>query len=150
MGGLDSPSGVLHDKVDPHNNPNLLDQGDLFGMTYELELDTLRKRLGEVADLHAALHLLEWDQETYMPPKGATARGFQLATLSALAHRLFTDPAMGALLNTLEKAPLSGDAASLVRETQYDYAKATKLPESFVERFAQEQSMASCARSIGF
>ena len=105
-------------------------------------MEILRKRLGEIADVNAALHLLEWDQETYMPAKGATARGFQLATLAALAHRLFTDPEMGTLLESLTTTPLTDDESILVAETQYDYWKAQKLPESFVERFAQEQSKA--------
>ncbi|MDZ4859293.1 MAG: hypothetical protein SGI88_09920, partial [Candidatus Hydrogenedentes bacterium] len=43
----------------------------------------LRERLGAVADIHAAVSVLQWDQEVNMPAKGAGARGMQLATLSA-------------------------------------------------------------------
>ncbi len=105
---------------------------------------TLREWLGEVADLNSANGLLQWDQETYMPPKAALGRGKQLATLSALSHRLFTRPEMGALLADLEKASdtLNPDDACLVRETQYDYKRAVCLPESFVHEFAQARSQA--------
>ncbi len=101
-------------------------------------------QLGQVIDMQAAAALLAWDQEVYMPPKGAQARGEQLATLSAMAHRLFTGDEMGALIASLQeqKDSLDDDMACLLRETTYDYERARKLPESFVQRFAQEQSKA--------
>ena len=107
-------------------------------------MDLLRERLGEVADLNAATALLQWDQEVYMPPKGATARGFQLATLSALAHRLFTAPDLRDLLYAArdEADGMDVDEAKMVSEAIYDYERAVKLPESFVHEFAQEQSRA--------
>jgi len=110
----------------------------------EARLDTLREKLGQVADVRAAVALLEWDQETYMPPKGGPARGQQIATLSALAHRLFTDPALGAALRDLEDRAdlLEPDDAKLVEETLYDYDRAAKLPEGFVQELAGEQSKA--------
>ena len=38
-------------------------------------LESLKIRLLEVDDLNNAAALLRWDQTTYMPPEGATARG---------------------------------------------------------------------------
>jgi len=110
----------------------------------EAKLETLRERLGQVADVRAALALLEWDQETYMPPKGGPARGQQIATLSALAHRLFTELSLGDLLRDLRDGGdrLEPDDAKLVDETLYDYERATKLPEAFVHELAGEQSRA--------
>jgi carboxypeptidase Taq len=104
--------------------------------------DAFRDRMGEVLDLHSAVALLAWDQEVYMPPKAAPARGKQLATLSAHAHRLFTAPETGAMLAELEAAAdrLDADAQRMVAETRYDYDRATRLPERFVQRFAEEQS----------
>lgn len=108
------------------------------------KMDEFRTRIGEISDLRATIALLQWDQEVYMPPKAAPARGFQLATLSALAHRLFTDPELGRLLHELRDRgdALGADDAKLVSETLYDYERAVKLPESFVHEFAQEQSRA--------
>ena len=66
------------------------------------KLDELRLRLREVGDLRAAAAVLHWDQTTYMPPKGAAARGRHIATLERLAHTAFTDAAVGALLDDLQ------------------------------------------------
>lgn len=110
----------------------------------DASIAVLRQKLGEIADVNSAIALLQWDQETYMPPKGAEARGQQLATLSALSHRLFTAPELGASLAQLgtKTDTLSSDEAKLVSETRYDYERSTKLPESFVREFAEEQSKA--------
>jgi carboxypeptidase Taq len=104
--------------------------------------ETLQERLGEVLDVQAAIALLHWDQEVYMPPKGAEARGRQLATLSALAHRLFTSEDVSRLLREAAEESLDADAARTVAEARYDYDHAVKLPEKFVQRFAGEQSKA--------
>ncbi|MEW6235997.1 MAG: carboxypeptidase M32 [Candidatus Omnitrophota bacterium] len=108
------------------------------------KLSQLRARLGEVSDIHSAASLLQWDMETYMPPKAAPARGEQIATLSALAHRAFTAPEMGALLHDLRQTveQLSEDDAKLVEIALYDYERAVKLPEAFVHEFSLEQSAA--------
>lgn len=108
------------------------------------DLQTLRQKLGEISDIHNAIALLQWDQETYMPPKGAEARSWQLATLSALKHRLFTAESLGNLLHALHARSdaLEPADAKLVEVTRDDYARATKLPEDFVHTFAAEQSHA--------
>jgi carboxypeptidase Taq len=105
-------------------------------------MNPIRERMDEVADVRAAIALLSWDQETYMPPKGAVARAEQLATLSALAHRLFTDPELGALLRDAADKAANPDDAKLISENLYDYDRATKLPETFVRQFAEAQSQA--------
>ena len=106
----------------------------------ENKMEQLRERLGEVADVHAAIALLSWDQETYMPPKAAEDRGQHLATLSGLAHRLFVAPEMGVLLDGA--APTDEGDTKLIEVTRYDYDRATRLPEAFVREFAEEQSKA--------
>ena len=113
-------------------------------MTMTTDTTTLRERLGQVADIRSAIALLQWDQEVCMPPKAAPGRSQQLATLSALEHRTFTAPDLGKLLRALrdEADTLAADDAKLVEETLYDYERATRLPESFVEEFAAEQSRA--------
>ncbi len=105
------------------------------------ELGELRGKLAEVFDVRAAIGLLSWDQEVNMPPKAAPARGQQLATLSGVAHRMFTDKGVGELLRRLGEAKgLCADERRLVSETAYDYGRATKLPESFVTRFSEAAS----------
>lgn len=108
------------------------------------DLDSLRTKLGEVADIRAAISLLHWDQQVNMPPKGAEARAQQLATLSTLEHRLFTDVALGALLSEISEGPdtLDKEDARLLRVTAYDYERARKLPDRFVHEVAEAQSRA--------
>ena len=42
------------------------------------KLDQLKAILGEISDLNHAAAVLGWDQQAYMPPAGAEARGQQL------------------------------------------------------------------------
>ncbi len=107
-------------------------------------LSSFKEELGRVIDMQSAIALLQWDQEVYMPPKAAPARGQQLATLAGLAHRMFTGDTMGGMLHELKnwEDQLDDDSVALVNETLYDYEQATKLPESFVHKFAVEQSKA--------
>ncbi|MEX2015084.1 MAG: hypothetical protein WD873_00515, partial [Candidatus Hydrogenedentales bacterium] len=103
----------------------------------------LRERLGQVHDLHAAINVLQWDMEVNMPPKAAPGRGHQLATLSALAHRLFIEPAVSAMLDAADSGDgLTDDDRHLIRETRYDYDHQRRLPEEFVREFTEAQSSA--------
>ncbi len=110
----------------------------------ESKIKELREKLGEICDVRSAVSLLHWDQEVYMPPKAAPGRGQQLATLSAISHRMFTSAEFGGLLQDVSDQidSLSPDDAKLVSETLHDYRRETKLPESFVHEFAKEQSEA--------
>jgi carboxypeptidase Taq len=106
------------------------------------QLATLRARLALVADLHAAAALLEWDQETYMPPAAAEARAQQLATIKTLAHERFTDAAVGSLLDALDGEAEDDTDRALVRVARRDWDRATKLSPDFVARFARAKARA--------
>ena len=99
-------------------------------------LADLKHRLAEIYDLNAAGSVLTWDESTYMPSGGAAARGRQVAILRRLAHERFTDPALGKLLDGLEKSSddLSADDASLIRVARRDYQKAIRVPAEYVAR----------------
>jgi len=103
-----------------------------------------KARVGELSDINAASAFLSWDLETMMRPKDAENRGQQLATLSALSHRMMTDPAMGKMLQALRKdaAKLSKPDAALVREVGREYDRATKLPESLVQQMSETTARA--------
>ncbi|HEY4688418.1 MAG TPA: carboxypeptidase M32 [Anaerolineae bacterium] len=112
----------------------------------EAKLKELKTRLMAIDDLNAANALLSWDQTTYMPPGGAEARGRQLATLGRLAHEMFTEPAIGKLLDDLrpyeESLPYDSDDAALIRLTRREYEKSVKVPAALVAEF-NEHSAAS-------
>jgi len=104
-------------------------------------LDELLVRLREASDLESAARLLNWDQTTYMPPRGAAARARQKGLLAALAHEKFTSAEVGRLLDALEpsvaKHPADSFEACLVRETRRIYERERKVPSKFLaEAFA--------------
>jgi carboxypeptidase Taq len=103
-------------------------------------LEELKTRLIEVDDLRAAGALLHWDQATYMPGGGASARARQLATLSSLAHEKFTSPRLGELLEELRPLEQEGeyedDDVSLLRVTRRQYLKAIRIPAAFEAKFS--------------
>lgn len=105
--------------------------------TAEQRFALLLAELGQIADVNATMELLSWDQETQMPPLGAQLRAEQLATLSRLAHQMFTSPSIAehlALLSDYEdqQDPNSFEAR-LIQVTRRDYLLATRLPADFVE-----------------
>jgi carboxypeptidase Taq len=92
-----------------------------------------------IADVKYSTALLQWDQETYLPPKGAAVRGQQIATLSEIAHQLFTDEKLGDLLNELEeKNDLTENEKRNVELTKEDYDKNKKYSSAFVRKLAEQ------------
>ena len=106
------------------------------------QLEDLKTRLHEINDLNGAAAVLNWDQSTYMPAGGAPARGRQMATLGRLAQEKFIDPAVGKLLDELEKAELNEDDAALVRITRLDYEQAVKIPPALLSAFTEHSAEA--------
>jgi carboxypeptidase Taq len=97
-----------------------------------------QQQLRKISDLRYASAVLQWDQETYMPPKGAAFRGQQLATLSELAHEFFTSSETSDLLNKLLDQPdLSPAQRKNVELSLYDFNKAKKLSPAFVRKLTE-------------
>jgi carboxypeptidase Taq len=110
------------------------------------KLQILKSLLAEVYDLRMVCALLEWDQQTYMPPGGGEARAEQVATLSTVAHDRFVSDEIGVLLEDLSKDGAAGDDdsddAGLVRWARYEYGRKRKLPAPLVGEIARHQSAA--------
>ena len=111
-----------------------------------MSIENLKTHLGEIHDISMASSILEWDQETQMPPAGANARAAQLATLAKIAHELFVSSTTEKLLVNLEKDSFDydSDEAALLRLTRREFDRSSKLPSEFVA----EQSRAK-AISLG-
>ncbi len=109
------------------------------------KLARLKEILAEVSDLRYMGALLGWDQQTYMPPEGAEARGNQLALISRMAHERFTSSEVGQLLEDLKPfaATLDPDSddARLVKVTSRAYDKATRVSTKYVVDFAQATTL---------
>ncbi len=109
------------------------------------DYERLLELLAEVSDLQSAASVLGWDELTYMPEGGASARGEQMATLSRLAHERFTSDAVGQLLGKLEAAGVGhGDepADLVVHETRVQYDRMKLVPGHWVSRHAEASSKA--------
>ncbi len=106
----------------------------------------LRELVTRITDLHHALGVLAWDQETYMPAGGLSARARQLATLSRLAHEMFIAESTGDLISRAEEEtagePFETDDRSLARVTRRDYDEATRLPAALVAELAEASAKA--------
>jgi carboxypeptidase Taq len=92
--------------------------------------------------MHRLGHLqsiASWDQAANMPPKGNEARAAAMAEMSALLHRMRTEPAMSDQLKRAEQEPLSDLQRANLREIHRDWRHANALPEALVHR----RSMAS-------
>ena len=102
--------------------------------------DELKALLRESATLGSVGSLLNWDQETQMPPKGGDFRGEQASLIARLAHERLTDQRVGELLGACESdSELLADqqTAASIREIRRDYDIATKLPSSLVTEMSQ-------------
>lgn len=77
-----------------------------------------------------------WDLETYMPVKGAGARGEMLAKISSLQQRVFLDKDFVALIHQAEKEKGLTDAErGVVRVLLHSLKFYEKLPAEFLEEF---------------
>jgi carboxypeptidase Taq len=107
----------------------------------EKKLEQLKAILAEILDLSYTAALLGWDQQTYMPPGGAEARGNQLALLGRLVHERATSSELGKLLDELKPYTASldpdSDDARLVKVTARGYEKAIRVPTKHVVEFSQ-------------
>ncbi len=107
----------------------------------EEKIARLKTLLAEWHDLTKAAYLLEWEQQTYMPPKGIEARGQQMGTLRRLAHERITSDEVGRLLEELQPVVAQldpdSDEARLVKVTQRKYDKKTRMPPAMVAELAE-------------
>jgi carboxypeptidase Taq len=90
--------------------------------------------LRQHADLAAALHLLEWDQETFMPSGAVQARARQIGTLAALLHERQTEPRFLQLVDELADGLSELDPQQVVdvHETKWRLDRKRRLDATLV------------------
>ncbi len=89
--------------------------------------------------------ILEWDQETHMPPDGAPIRAEQLELLAGLIHQEKTGKKFSSALEkliSLSTGEIIGKELDEERRIalglfRKDYLQATALPREFVEKFTK-------------
>jgi carboxypeptidase Taq len=98
-------------------------------------------RMQKIADVKYSAALLQWDQETYLPEKGAAFRGRQLATLTEIAHEWFVDPSLGQLLEDLNgRGDLEASQHRNVELSLEDFNKQKKFSPAFIRRLSEASS----------
>jgi len=105
----------------------------------------LRERMAALMDLRTINQLLEWDQQTMMPPRGVQTRAESLATLQRIRHEMFVSDEVGRLLEAADaeingQGPDSDDAA-LVRVTRRRWEKARRVPSQLAAELARASSV---------
>nr|DAD54761.1 TPA_exp: metallocarboxypeptidase [Chitinophaga sp. CB10] len=102
-----------------------------------------KQKMQKIADVRNAIAVLGWDQETYLPEKGAGFRGQQITTLSTIAHELFTAPELGSLLHELHHHPeLDAVQQKNIALSLEDYDKNKKYPASLVAEISEATNQA--------
>jgi carboxypeptidase Taq len=115
----------------------------------EEKIKQLKNLIAEIVDLSEAAAVLTWDQQTYMPPGGAEARGNQLAYLGKLAQERAISPQLGKLLDELlpyaEQIDPDSDDARLIKISHKAHKKAICVPVDWVVEFTQVTTLANQA-----
>ncbi len=108
-------------------------------------LDILIHEMRIITRLRSVAAVLNWDQETYMPPGGAHARADQISLILSLSHARFTGAdfrrSLGLLvdLSTGEvlDSKLTQEEIRMLEMTWRDWRRATVLPVEFVGELAR-------------
>ena len=105
----------------------------------------LREQMAQLADLRNVAQLLDWDQQTMMPPRGAPARAETAATVQRISHEMFVSDQTGRLLEAaethLDGATPESDEASLVRVVRRRWEKARRVPSELAADLARAASV---------
>ncbi|MEI6817707.1 MAG: carboxypeptidase M32, partial [Bacteroidota bacterium] len=110
-----------------------------MNVNYNRYVSLMRK----ISDINGSMAVLSWDQEVYMPAKGAEIRAQQVATLSGIAHELFVGNEVGDLLELLRKDDsLDVHQKKNISETLYDYTRRKKYSTEFVMKLSECTSQA--------
>ena len=109
----------------------------------------LRNLLGEVFDLAATDALLDWDQQTMMPPGGAEGRARARALINRTAHDRFVSVEMEDLLEAARKGLADrdpdSDEARIVRRVSIDFEKERRVPSEWVAHFFHASTLSQQA-----
>jgi carboxypeptidase Taq len=109
-----------------------------FRTNIHLQYEKYRGYMRKLADLRASLALMQWDQETYLPQKGAGFRAQQIATLAEMTHKVATEKKLGSLLDSLHQADGLGETERKnIALTREDFEKQKKYPTAFVRRMSE-------------
>lgn len=97
--------------------------------------------LGRLSALERVAGLLNWDQETQMPSRGAAQRGAEAGAVAAALHELASSPRLAELCDAAEGAA-DPETATNVHEARRIYGRATRIPAALAAEIASVTSQA--------
>jgi carboxypeptidase Taq len=104
------------------------------------QFELLCQHVRQTSLLTATQALLEWDQQTKLPPQASQFRSQQITFFAGEIYRRQTDPRIGDWLNELAETDLTADPHSdtgvTIRELKREYDQKVKLPLALVEELA--------------
>jgi carboxypeptidase Taq len=109
--------------------------------SHEQLFDDVCAHARQTAVLASVESLLNWDEQTMMPPRAASHRATQVEAVATLVHRQRCDRVYGERLATLAAGPLvregSPQVRAAIRLLNKDFAKHARVPERLVGALAK-------------
>ncbi len=102
-------------------------------------IDHLRR----ISALERVAGLLDWDQETQMPRRGAAQRSEEAGAVAAALHALAADPTLAALCDAAEADGPDARIAIQLREARRLHARATRIDGRLAATLAQATAEAT-------
>lgn len=102
---------------------------------------TLLKEVHDYFVLTQIHSILDWDFETYMPPKGVQQRSEELAMIATLQHDRIANPKIGELIHVIRNDPnyffLGEEKRRDIELIERKYNRESKIPKELVENIAK-------------
>lgn len=105
-----------------------------------MSLSNLLDHLTKTAALSQISGLISWDQETVMPPKGASQRAEQSGAIASVIHTHQSDPRIPQWISEIDQTTLSDMDRANVEQAKRAYDLATKIPEALAQESAKAAS----------
>jgi len=102
----------------------------------------LTEHLRRISALDRVAGLLNWDQETQMPRRGAAQRAEEAGALAAARHALLVDPRLPELCDAAEGAGPDARGAVDIAEARRLHARAVRVPERLAAAVAEATATA--------
>lgn len=98
-------------------------------MSQSTSYETIVEHANRLHNLEQTDHLMRWDSDVMMPPRGTAARSGQRETLSKMMHDVRGADALGQALDRVDEQELSGDEQAVVRELRREHNITTSVPD---------------------
>ncbi|MFX1576789.1 MAG: carboxypeptidase M32 [Promethearchaeota archaeon] len=106
--------------------------------------DEIMAKYREVTLAQTIFHLINWDMDCYIPPKGYALRGEQLGFLSKMRQRLVSSPELGKLLKKAESESEFKKYDEIQRRNIHllrrEYDLMVKVPEELTVAIAKQRA----------